>query len=542
MRIRRRQYLNIPARLRCLVSLACLAIGFALICGARPIAIAQQPLTLPELRGKHIYQHGTSSSGNKIMAYLGESSLEVPGSLMACATCHGLDGQGKPEGGVDPSNLTWAMLTKPYGVTHADGRTHPPYTEHALELAITRGTDPAGNKLLSVMPRYAMSREDSADLLAYLKRLGQDRDPGITDSKIVIGTVAPANGTMGDLGQVVKAVTVAFFDELNSQGGIYGRRFELKCIETIGLPEATRADIERLFRDERIFAMTGGSIAGFEKELAPLMAQQEIPLIGPLTLYPQIELPLNRQVFYLLSGTDELARALIDFASHNAVLNNSRIIVLHPQSENNTSVLKAVEDEIKMDGLSAPLVYDYPSGRFDAAKIIGQIGRSSRDAVFFLGDSEEALAFMREAEKLRWFPYMLLPRASGTDIFAAPAGFSGKIYLSFPTSPADQSDEGMKEFGTLADKYKLPPHHMAAQILAFTAAKVLVEALKRAGKDLSRENLIQALEGLYEYQTGLTPAITFGPNRRIGAMGAYVVTIDLKEKQFLPVSGWIAIN
>ena len=542
MRVRRHRYLNMPARLRCLVSLEYLAIGFALICSSWTIAIAQGPLTLPELRGKHIYQHGTSSSGNKILAYLGDSSLEVPGSLMACATCHGLDGRGKPEGGVDPSNITWAMLTKPYGLTHADGRMHPHYTEHALELAITRGKDPAGNKLLSVMPRYAMSREDLTNLLGYLKRLDQDRDPGITDSKIVIGTLAPTEGAMDGLGQAVKAVTAAFFDELNSQGGIYGRRFELKCVETVGPPEATRANIERLFRDEQIFAITGGSIAGSEKELVPLMAQQEIPLIGPLTLYPQIEHPLNRQVFYLLPGTDELARALIDFASHNATLNNRRVIVVRSQSEINTSILAAVKDEIKKDRLSAPLVYDYPPGRFDAAKIIGQIGRSGRDAIFFLGDSEEALAFMQEAETLGWFPYMLLPRASGADLFVAPAGFNGKVYLSFPTSPADQSDEGMKEFGALAEKYKFPPHHLAAQILAFSAAKVLVEALTRAGKDLSRENLIQALEGLYEYRTGLTPAITFGPNRRIGAMGAYVVTLDLKEKQFLPVSGWIDID
>jgi hypothetical protein len=59
---------------------------------------------------------------------------------------------------------------------------------------------------------------------------------------------------------------------------------------------------------------------------------------------------------------------------------------------------------------------------------------------------------------------------------------------------------------------------------------------------VSREKLIQALEGLYQYPTELTPAITYGPNRRIGAMGAYVVQIDLKEKRLLPASGWIDIN
>jgi hypothetical protein len=40
----------------------------------------------------------------------------------------------------------------------------------------------------------------------------------------------------------------------------------------------------------------------------------------------------------------------------------------------------------------------------------------------------------------------------------------------------------------------------------------------------------------------MTPPITYGPNRRVGAMGAYIITVDLKEKNFVPVSGWVAIN
>jgi hypothetical protein len=74
------------------------------------------------------------------------------------------------------------------------------------------------------------------------------------------------------------------------------------------------------------------------------------------------------------------------------------------------------------------------------------------------------------------------------------------------------------------------------------AAKILIEALKRVGKDLSREKLIQALEELHQYPTGLTQPISYGPNRRVGATGAYIVTIDLKEKQFVPVSGWVDSN
>ena len=189
-------------------------------------ASAQVPLTASESRGKQLYFQGTSALGTEIIASLGEMDLEVPGGTLACAGCHGRNGVGQTEGGVDPLNLNWEALTKAY--THADGRRRPAYDERSLELAITRGTDPAGRKLLNVMPRYRMSREDVADLIAYLKRVGTDFDPGLSESKIVIGGAVPATGTLAPMGQAVKAVITAYFDELNSRGGIYGRRIELK--------------------------------------------------------------------------------------------------------------------------------------------------------------------------------------------------------------------------------------------------------------------------------------------------------------------------
>jgi ABC-type branched-subunit amino acid transport system substrate-binding protein len=123
-----------------------------------------------------------------------------------------------------------------------------------------------------------------------------------------------------------------------------------------------------------------------------------------------------------------------------------------------------------------------------------------------------------------------------------PSSFTKKVFLAFPTVPADVTADGLAEYRALADKYKLPSQHTAAQLAALAAAKTFVEALKRAGADLSREQLVTALEGLYEFDTGLTPKLVFGPNRHVGAAGAYVVTINSETKQFISASGWVAAN
>ena len=531
------------ASLKCLALLVFLLIPLFLSTGVFAGAMLQEPLSPQEKRGKQIYAQGTSASGKEILAYLGESSLEVPGSTMSCANCHGLDGQGKPEGGINPSNLTWDALTKPYGVTHPSGRQHPPYTERGLELAITRGVDPGGNKLPNVMPRYQMSGADLADLIAYLKRLGKDRDPGLSESKIVIGTVVPTKGALFEMGQAIKAVTIAFFDEVNSHGGIYNRRFEFKVVEAAETPTSTRGRVERFLQDEQVFAMTGAFTAGADRELVALMEQREVPLIGPFTLYPQIGFPLNRQVFYLFSGLDGQARALFDFAARKQPGKISGIAIVSPQSENSVGLIEAVKDQAKKDGKSALETYLYGAAPLDVAGIVPKIQQKGQDTILFLGAGEAALAFMKEAERLHWSPSLyLLSANAGRELFDAPVSFNHKIFVSFPTSPADQTAEGVKEFRSLAEKHQLPAHHLVAQLSAYSAAKILVEGLKRAGKDVSREKLIAALEGLNRFETGLTPTITYGTNRRIGAMGAYVVSIDLEKKQFVPTSEWININ
>jgi hypothetical protein len=108
--------------------------------------------------------------------------------------------------------------------------------------------------------------------------------------------------------------------------------------------------------------------------------------------------------------------------------------------------------------------------------------------------------------------------------------------------PSDVSAAGAAEYTALLQRNKLGSNHAAAQASAMAAARILVHALELCGKDLSRERLVTALEGLYEYDTGLMPKITFGPNRRIGALGAYVVTIDPEKKLFPASMEWIAVE
>ena len=500
----------------------------------------RRELTLQEKRGKAFYLRGESASGQEIIAMMGE--VDVPATTLTCGGCHGNRGEGRTEGGVTAGNMSWAYLTKPYGHTDEGGRKHSAFTEASFIRSLTAGVDPGGNKFAVAMPTYKMPQEDMANLIAYLKRIETDTDPGLTNDTIVLGTVLPEKTALHGLAQSMGDVLQAYFAEINSRGGIYNRKIELRLM--YGDPKATVANAKRLIDEDQVFAMVSGLTAGAEDGVAALTQEKEIPFVGPSSLLPQRSLPLNRYVFYLLPGLKEQARALTIFAAKKNPPSGSRAAIISPDVEFNRSIAATVKEQAEKSRLSVVTTNFYSPEQLLADQFVADLKQKGIDIVFLLGSGVEATALLKAAEKAAWTPsfYMLgsLVGRSVADSFGAK--LKDNIFLAVPTIPSDVSECGAAEYSSLLQRNKISSTHAAAQASAMAAARILVHALEICGKDLSREGLVTALEGLYEYDTGLMPKISFGPNRRIGALGAYVVTIDPEKKLFPASVEWVAVE
>src|SRR5262245_6309774 len=213
--------------------------------------LANERLTVSERRGKAIYLRGERPSGKEIKAMIGD--LDVPASTMTCAGCHGLRGEGKTEGGITAGNLMWSNLAKPYGHMHPSGRKHSAFTEKLFERSMVQGLDPAGNELVVAMPRFQLSPEDMADLIAYLKRIETDRDPGMTEETVTIATVLPKTGPLSEIGTAMKDVLMAYFANVNDNGGIYNRRIELQTIDAGSNAAATATNVKTHVENGEVF-------------------------------------------------------------------------------------------------------------------------------------------------------------------------------------------------------------------------------------------------------------------------------------------------
>lgn len=486
------------------------------------------PLSEQERRGRQLYFECTSPSGAEVTALLTGPGVEVDASTMPCAGCHGADGLGRPEGGVDPSDVSWLALTKAYGVRHRSGREHPPYDEQSLGRAITAGVDPAGQLLHEFMPRYGFSERDLADLVAYIKRLGTDLDPGLTETSITIGTILPMSGRLAGAGEAARAALEAYFASINEQGGIYRRRLLLRVVPLQGNPAGTASVLRRELEAERLFALVGVFMAGAEAELTEVVERLAVPTVGPVTPRPVTGTALRGHVFYLAPGVAGEARSLVSFAARQLEGREVRWALLEPERGGLPGLAEAAREVAAQRGW----VEVAGGGRSeeddsDPAAEAMRLREAEVDVLFLLGGGDHARALLEAGSERGWQPQVLLPgglAGRSTPDLARICG--NRLYVGFGATPGDRTRAGLVEYAALAESAGLPMANHSIQLQALAAAKTLVEGLKRVGHNLSRSRLVVALESLRDFETGLTRPLSYGPNRRIGALGAHIVTID----------------
>lgn len=493
-----------------------LLLGWASLAGALE-------LTAEEAAGRRLYREGLGAGDTPVEARVGPAGTAMPASVLPCAGCHGRDGRGRPEGAVRPPEITWRRLTT--------GR--PAYDAASLARALGEGLDPAGERLDPAMPRFVMGWRDLANLGAYLKRLEEDLDPGLHEAQLRLGTLLPSDGPLAAAGKTVGALLQATLDELNQAGGIHGRRLELVIADPGPDRAAAEAALAGLL-DADVFALLAPLAPALEGRYGELLAPREVPLVGPL---PEADGEDGPLVFAPLPGLREQLFALAGFAASESPPGESPALIAYPPEAARQA--EALAARLRAHGWKRVRLFDYGAGQAD-----GEVPLTADlEALFFLGAGEALLALGHALDEAGLAPrlYASARQAAGAALRLPPA-FSGRLFLAYPLLPADVSLAGAQALEALRRRAGLDARQPALQIGAYSAALLLAEGLKRAGRDASRERLLRELENLHALHTGVTPPLGFGPGRRVGAAGAHIVGVDLAAGRFVPTGRYVRIE
>ncbi len=465
-----------------------------------------QPGQLP---GKDIYLSGKSPSGGKIIARIDGEGTSVAGAILPCGGCHGSDGLGRPEGGINPPDITWDALTV---------SRRPPYDDATLKRAITLGIDPTGNPIGNVMPRYQMSIADMNNLLAYLHVLGKEIDPGISDSELRIGVLLPAGNRVTEMKAAIREALQSFALDVNEKGGVFGRILVLRFFEPEGGAAERVAGIAAFLSRENVFALIASFLYGAEQQIAALVNERQIPLIGALSLYTRTSRDPNNYVFYLLAGLAEQAESLAVAAARGRNAPANAAIVL--SAEELTELAgDAIEEQCIRLGWKAPIRI-----RLSSPPAIAKALREHQPEVVFVLEPGVLTPLIAADSQVRSKPLYLVPSSlAGVEPPDIPSQARDRVLFSFPVLPSDNSPAGLNLFRRLVVESSANSRHVAAQWAALSSGSLLLAALNSAGRNLSRGRVIAGLETLHRFDTGLLPPATFGRNRRVASIGAHVM-------------------
>ena len=355
-------------------------------------------------------------------------------------------------------------------------------------------------------------------------------DAGISDHKIVLGQSAAFSGPAAQLGIQLHAGAKTYFDQVNAQGGVFGRKIEIIKLDDKYEADLATANTKKLIEVDEVFALFGYVGTPTSNAALPIFSQAKVPFFAPFTGAQSLREPFNKQIFNIRASYFDETEHLVDRLVKTGLKN---IAVFYQNDAYGKAGLAGVERALKK--LNVPMLETATVERnsTDVAKAVEKILPKRPDVIIQISAYTSCSAYIKEMRK---------------------AGYTGQFYnVSFVGSKALADTLGAEGPGVVISQVVPFPWHLATPIVAeytkamhkagiqdlnfsslegFIAAKVFVEGLKRAGKNLSRDRLISALEtiNIGNYDTGGFD-VAFSPSSHNGSK--YVdMTVISKDGKF----------
>jgi branched-chain amino acid transport system substrate-binding protein len=329
---------------------------------------------------------------------------------------------------------------------------------------------------------------------------------------IVVGQSAPLTGSNAEIGKDIRDGALAYFKKVNEAGGINGRPIELKSLDDKNDRKAAGANAVKLVNESNAVALFGFASATLSLDAMPIVKEKKVPFFAPFTGADAIHRQ-NQYVFVLrASYADELAKILEFWKGVGA----ERVTVLHYDDEIGNQNFATVERNMKAAGKQAVSVKFARNGEVKPEQIEAIIKSDPQVIVgtTLYGTTAKVLHELRAANR----PYNMtslsfvgpsqLAKAAGADA-------SGVSVAGVVPPPPKTVVPVVKECGLAIRKAGMAEVNYT-NLEACIAAKVLVEAMRKAARDVSRESLYRALDGLGRYDAG-GYVVTFGPGERHGS-------------------------
>lgn len=349
---------------------------------------------------------------------------------------------------------------------------------------------------------------------------------GVTADSITVGQTGALSGPLDEIGKELKAGIEAYFKAVNDAGGVVGRKLKLVSLDDAGEPDKSKANTQKLIKEEDVLAFIGLSGDHTLKVTLPIITAAKVPIIGAATGDPNVHESTNRYLFNLRATyNEECARIVDQYVRRNV----TKIAMFYQNDPFGRGGLAGVDAAMREKKLPIVLFGSVDRYSTNVATAAQNIHKSGAEAVVIAAGAKTAAAFIKEMKKIGSKAQFFALSSTGAKTFATLLGDDGRgvsvsQVVPLPTSEGEPlGREYVKNMGGLANV-------SFSSLEGYIAAKVFVEGLKKAGKTPSRESLVDALDklgtiDLSGFKVKFSPTNHNGSNYTeltvIGAQGLY---------------------
>jgi ABC-type branched-subunit amino acid transport system substrate-binding protein len=360
---------------------------------------------------------------------------------------------------------------------------------------------------------------------------------GVTDKAVIIGSCSALEGPSHSLGVETVAGANAYFSLINDEGGVNGRKLKLVSYDDSYDPAKTQLCFERLLGDN-VFAM--GLFVGTPTAVkyVPLAETNKVPLIGLFTGAQTLYAPLRHWIVNVRASYYDETREQIEGVWDK--LGYRKIGVIYPEDAFGTAVLGGVTEALKARGAQPVKVGSYERQTPNVGGAIDTVRAASPEAVVIVGPPNTVAPILKQSHAKNWKPLFLTVSFVGTDELILEAGDDAEgMVITQVVPPYYLTDlKGVALYRRTLSKYAPSARPNFVSLEGFIDAMVIVEGLKRAGKDLTRDGLIHGIESIHEEDLGLGPQLKLNYSARSHKGFDHVIPTVVRGGRAVPFTDW----
>lgn len=362
---------------------------------------------------------------------------------------------------------------------------------------------------------------------------------GVTDKEVKLACLVDFSGPGKYAGVPISDAFKDYIAWVNDQGGVAGRKIELIVEDNGILPNTSLSAAKKVILKDEVFALAFTLGSAGASAIVPLCEEYKIVMM-PHGANKKFFYPGDKWVFVPHTVQYSMAcRAVEHILQKNP---KAKIGMIYQDDGFGTEGLEGAQEAAKFMNSQIVEAAAYKMGTIDFSPHMNAMKEAKVDWIVLWTYLPQSAAIIKQKVKMGWDVNLISNNTTGVPPLFALVGDEAEGYLLVtPYAPShmdlpgiNKAKEVNKKYGNFEKQLGNPTYPDYLYLAGWGYIAAAVEGLRKAGKDLTPESYVKALESIKDYDMGgMCPNMTFGPDRHVSSFSSLILRADVKAKRFV---------